>query len=136
MANFKSQGTNAHIIDPYSLLTMYNLDPEKIKQLQQQEGHITKIIDKCKSQKNNKTPYYQDEHGITYGKIRDGSNIFHAIMVPNILQPYILYKSHNATGHNGSTRLYHIIIRHHYWKKCINTVTSIYAHVQNVSKLL
>ena len=39
--------------------------------------------------KNEKIPYYLDEHGIVYTKIRDGPNIFHAIMVPTALQPYI-----------------------------------------------
>ena len=43
---------------------MYNLDPEKIKQLQQ-DGQITKITDKCKSKENGKTPYYLDEHGFS-----------------------------------------------------------------------
>ena len=43
-------------------------------------------------------------------KIRDGSNIFHAIMLPHNLQPYILTKSHNALGNNGSTRLYNYYI--------------------------
>ena len=50
-------------------------------------------------------------------KIRDWPNIYQAIMVPNALQPYILYESHNALGHNGSTRMYHFIRRHYYWKK-------------------
>ena len=47
----------------------------------------------------------------------DEPNIFHAIMAPNTLQPYILYECHNTLGHNGSTRFYHFIRRHHYWKK-------------------
>ena len=42
---------------------------------------------------------------------------FHTIMVPNTLQPYILYESHNALGHTGSTRLYTSIRKHYYWKK-------------------
>ena len=58
-----------------------------------------------------------NENSITYRKIREGPNIFHAIMVPNTLQPFILYECHNALGHNGSTRLYHFIRRNHYWKK-------------------
>ena len=44
------------------------------------------------SSTNNKTPYHLD-----------GPNIFHSIMVPNALQPNILYECHNALGHNGST---------------------------------
>ena len=54
-------------------------------------------------------------------KIKDGSNIFHAIMVPQTLQPYILYESHNALRHNCSARLYNIIIGGSY----INSVISI-----------
>ena len=41
---------------PNSILTMYTLGPEKIKQLQQQDKHKTKIIDKCNSKKNEKHP--------------------------------------------------------------------------------
>ena len=52
-----------------------------------------------------------------YLQIRDRPNIFHTIMVPNTVQPYILYECHNALGHNGSTRLYNFIRRHYYWKK-------------------
>ena len=93
---------------------MYNLDPEKVMQVQQDE-HITKIIDKCKS-KNDKTPYYWDEHCIREMLGMD-QILFHAIIVPYTLQPYILYESHNALEHNGSSRLYHFIKRQHYWKK-------------------
>ena len=96
---------------------MYNLDPEKIKQLQQQDEHKTKITDKCNSKKNDKTAYYLDEHDITYRKIWDGSNIFHAIIVHNTLQPYILYENHYTLGHNRATKLYHFIRRLYYWKK-------------------
>ena len=91
LANLKSQGRNAHT--PNFLSITYNLDPENIKQLQQQDEHIAKLIDKCKLKKNDKMPYYLDEHDITYRKIRDGSNIFHAIMAPNTLQSYMLYES-------------------------------------------
>ena len=59
-------------------------------------------------------PDYFKEHVITYKKIRDGPKTFQPIMVPNTLQPYILYECHNALGHNGSTRLYHSIRRHYY----------------------
>ena len=60
-----------------------------------------KLIAKWKFTKNNETPYYLDKHGITYRKIRDGPNIFHVVMGLNALQPYILYESQNALGHNG-----------------------------------
>ena len=82
-------------------------------------GHaFIKIITKCRSQHHNdKTPYYLDEYNIAFRKIRDGLNIFHAIMVPQNLQPYILYKSHNALGHSRCSRLYNFIKRDYYWKK-------------------
>ena len=58
-----------------------------------------------------------NKHGIMYRQIEDRPHIFHAIMVPQTLQPYILYESHNALGNNGSTRLYNAIKTHCYWKK-------------------
>ena len=61
--------------------------------------HISKVIYKCKSKKNDKTLYYLDQHGTTYRKSRDGPTIFHATMVLVALQPYISYESHNAIGH-------------------------------------
>ena len=52
----------------------------------------------------------------------------HPIMVPQKLQPYILYESHNALVHNGFTGLYNFIQRLYYWKKlyhkCIKYVRS------------
>ena len=59
--------------------------------------YLSKIITKCKSQHHHDNiPYYLDEHGIASRKIKDGLNIFHAVMVPQKLQPHILYESHNA----------------------------------------
>ena len=114
---FQSQGTDAHIVDANSFSHIYNLYPTKIKQLKQQDIHISKLLINVNQRKLNKKPYCLDEHGITYRKKRDGPNIFHTIMVPNTLQPYILYESHNALGHNGSTRLHNFIRGHYYWKK-------------------
>ena len=60
--------------------------------------------------------YYLDEHGVAYRKIKNGPNIFQTVMVPLALQPYILYESHNALGHNDFTRVYNFVKRH-YWRK-------------------
>ena len=74
-----------------------------------------------------------DEHGIIYRKIRDGPIIFHAIMVPNTLQPYILYECHNTLGHIGSTRLYHLIERNYYWKSYVKIAITMYVPAQNIN---
>ena len=65
--------------------------------------------------KNDKRPYHLDEHGIIYKK-SEMDQIFPCNMVPNALQLCILYESHNALGHNDSSRLHHYIRRHCYWK--------------------
>ena len=83
-------------------------------------GHTSKskIIAKCKSQHHyDNTPYHLDEHDIAYRKVWDGLNIFHAIMILQKSQPYILYESHNAFRHNRYTRVYDCIKRYYYWKK-------------------
>ena len=97
----------------------------KVKQLRQQDTHIGDIATKFKSKMWDETLYFLDEHGIVYRKIKDGSNIFHAIMVPQTLRPYILCESHNALEHNNPTRLYNLIKRHYYWRKLHNSVISM-----------
>ena len=54
LTNLQSQGRDAHTIDTNSLSHMYNLDPAKIKQLQQQHKYISKIFNKGKPKKNEK----------------------------------------------------------------------------------
>ena len=87
-----SNADNTHVSNTStdSLPHTCNLNLQKSKQLQQQDENITKLIAKCMSSKNNETPYHLDKQGIIYTKIRDGHNIFHAIMVPKTLQLYIL----------------------------------------------
>ena len=76
--------------------------------------HIyTKKVPECKSKKFVKILYYLVNHGVTYRKIKDGPNIFHAVMVPKLCN----HETHNALGHNGSTRLYNFIKRHYYCRK-------------------
>ena len=48
LTNLQSQGTDAYMVDTSSLSHMCNLNPAKIKQLQQQEIHISKLIDEKK----------------------------------------------------------------------------------------
>ena len=116
LTNSQSQGTDTHTVDPNTLSHMCNLNPTKIKQ-QQQGVHVSKIADKCKSEKNNKTPYYLYEYGMAYRKLWMDQIFFYTIMVPHNLQPYTLHEIHNVLGHNGSTRLHNFIERHYYWKK-------------------
>ena len=98
--------------------TQYKLDLTEVKQLQGQDTHLSKIIEKCTSHSHHdKTSYHLDENGIVYRKVRDGSNIFHVIMFPQKLQPYILYECSHALGHDGSTRFYTFIKIFYYWKK-------------------
>ena len=68
-----------------------------MRKSQGQDRHFSKIIAKYTSHSyHDKTPYHLDKNGIVYRKVRDGSNIFHAIRVPQNLQPYILYECQNA----------------------------------------
>ena len=108
--------TSVYSKDHY--LLKCKLDITEVKQSQGQDMHLSKIIKKCKPQHHyDKTLYFLSEPGITYRKIRDGLNIFYAIMVPKNLQCFISYKCHNALRHNGPTRLYIFFKRYYYWKK-------------------
>ena len=48
-------------------------------------------------------------------------------MIPQTLQPYILFESHNTLGHNSSTRLYNVFKRHYYWRR-IQQYCNKYVH--------
>ena len=115
--DLSSHDADMHSGDSNPLYLNSSLDLTKIRYIQQQDTHISEIVDKCKSMKYDKILYYLHEHGIAYAKIKDGQNIFHAIMVPQMLQPYILYEIHNPLGHNCLKRLYNFIKRHYYWRK-------------------
>ena len=86
------------------------LDLDEVKQFQGQDPHLSKIIIKCTFHSHHdKTPFYLAGNRVVYRKVRDRSNIFHIIMIPQKVQTYILYECQNALGHKGSTRLYSFI---------------------------
>ena len=91
-----SQIVDAHSKDPNPSPFKCNLDMTKVQQLQQQDTDITEIDTRCKSKKWDKIFCYFDEHGIGYQKMKNGSNIFHAIIVPQPLKSDILNERHNA----------------------------------------
>ena len=93
LANTRLQNTSTNVTGTNSLPCICNFDLQKIKWLQDEDEYIAKLIDKCKSTKHYKIPFYLDEHGIIYRKIRDRPNIFHTIMVPNTLQPIFHMKA-------------------------------------------
>ena len=96
-----------------ALETPFTFDIEKVKQLQQQDTHIADIVTKCKSMKWEETTISWMNMVLYTEKIKDGTNISHVIMVPQTLQPYILYKSYNPLGNNASIYL----LKYYYWKK-------------------
>ena len=104
--SFHDTSTNSKNHDP----PQCELDIIEVKQVQGQDIHLSQIIQKCKSQHHHdKTPYHLDKHGIAYRKVWNGPNICHAIMVPQKLQPCILYESYSSLQCNGSTWLYNFI---------------------------
>ena len=100
-----SQSADTYFGDCKSLSFKSYLDLTKLRKLQQQNVHISQIVAKCKAKKYDKILYYLDEHGIVYSKIKHRPNIFYAVIASQTLQPHILYETHNALRHNGSTRL-------------------------------
>ena len=60
-----TDNTHASSTSTNSLPQPWSLDLQKIRQLQQQDEYITKLIAKCKSSKNNEIRYYLDEQSIT-----------------------------------------------------------------------
>ena len=72
---------------------MTPLRPNRIKQLQWQNMHLSKIITRCKSQHyHDKTSYYLDEHGIAYKKSKMDQIFSMQLWSLKICNPIYIFK--------------------------------------------
>ena len=69
LTNLQSQRTDAHTVHTNCSSHVYKLDPTKIKQLQQKDMHISKLSDKCKTEKITKHPITKMNMVLPIGKL-------------------------------------------------------------------
>ena len=91
--------------------------PLKLKQLQQLQMNDTYCRDVAKKLHKDMElqKIFIKEEGVLYRLwIKDGRT-FKCILVPKVLQDFMIILAHNYSGHNGSRRTYNCLKRQYYW---------------------
>ena len=91
--------------------------PLKLKQLQQLQKNDTYCRDMAK--KLHKYMELQKifikEEGVLYRLWIEDGRTFKCILVPQVLQDFMIILAHDYSGHNGSRRTYNCLKRQYYW---------------------
>ena len=91
--------------------------PLKLKQLQQLQKNDTYCRDVAK--KLHKDTVLQKifikEEGVLYRLWMEDGRTFKCILVPQVLQDFMIILAHDYSGHNGSRRTYNCLKRQYYW---------------------
>ena len=91
--------------------------PLKLKQLQQLQKNDTYCRDMAK--KLHKDTELQKilikEEGVLYRLWIEHGRMFKCILVPQVLQDFMIILAHDYSGHNGSRRTYNCLKRQYYW---------------------
>lgn len=88
---------------------------EKLIELQKADTQCQRLITKYEKGDLDDTMYDMRE-GILHKNVRDNKQMFHVVVLPQVLVEPALYLAHEVAGHNGSTRTYMALHRKYYWK--------------------
>ena len=119
---------------PEKVTVQFDMSGEKLKELQKQDPYCTKIIQLLNSSDpalSKPQEYFIDAHGILFCKISDNDKTFEAVVVPQVVVPFILNQAHDSMGHNGTLRTYHYLKCIFYWK---GLCTDVDKYVKNCIK--
>ena len=85
------------------LISLPQITPEKIEQLQKNDTFCNNILQQmhCNMNKN----YFTDAMGILHKKVIDFNTTFSSVVIPRILIKYLLHASYDSLGHVGATKI-------------------------------
>ena len=91
--------------------------PLKQKQLQQLQMNYTYCRDVAKKLHKDMElqKIFIKEEGVLYRLWIEDGRTFKCILVPQVLQDFMIILAHNYSGHNGSRRTYNCLKRQYYW---------------------
>ena len=107
-------------------MSLLEFTPDKVIKLQKNDTFFKNILQHIQYSKNDN--YFIDPMGILHKKVIDFNNAFSGILIPPILNKYLLHASHNSLGHVGAMKLNHFINRLYYFqgmRKKIHHVTNV-----------
>ena len=91
--------------------------PLKLKQLQQLQKNDTYCRDMAKKLHKDMElqKIFIKEEGVLYRLWIEDGRTFKCILVPQVLQDFMIILAHDYSGHNGSRRTYNCLKRQYYW---------------------
>ena len=91
--------------------------PLSLKQLQELQKNDTYCRDVAKKLHKDKElqKIFIKEDGVLYRLWAEDGRTFKCILVPQVLQDFMIILAHDYSGHNGSRRMYNCLKRQYYW---------------------
>ena len=90
------------------------LKPTQLQQLQKNDTYCRDVVKKLYKDTELQKIFIKEE-GVLYRLwIKDG-RMFKCILVPQVLQDFMIILAHDYSGHNGSRRTYNCLKRQYYW---------------------
>ena len=90
------------------------LKPKQLQQLQKNDTYCRDVAKKLHKDMELQKIFIKEE-GVLYRLSIEDGRTFKCILVPQVLQDFMIILAHDYSGHNGSRRTYNCLKRQYYW---------------------
>ena len=90
------------------------LKPKQLQQLQKNDTYCRDVAKKLHKDMELQKIFIKEE-GVLYRLWIEDGRTFKCILVPQVLQDFMIILAHDYSGHNGSRRTYNCLKRQYYW---------------------
>ena len=90
------------------------LKPKQLQQLQKNDAYCRDVAKKLHKDTELQKIFIKEE-GVLYRLWIEDGRMFKCILVPQVLQDFMIILAHDYSGHNGSRRTYNSLKRQYYW---------------------
>ena len=90
------------------------LKPKQLQQLQMNDEYCRDVAKKLHKDMELQKIFIKEE-GVLYRLWIEDGRTFKCILVPKVLQDFMIILAHDYSGHNGSRRTYNCLKRQYYW---------------------
>ena len=90
------------------------LKPKQLQQLQKNDTYCRDVAKKLHKDTELQKIFIKEE-GVLYRLWIEDGRTFKCIIVPQVLQDFMIILAHDYSGHNGSRRTYNCLKRQYYW---------------------
>ena len=90
------------------------LKPKQLQQMQKNDTYCRDVAKKLHKDTELQKIFIKEE-GVLYRLWIEDGRTFKCILVPQVLQDFMIILAHDYSGHNGSRRTYNCLKRQYYW---------------------